>query len=266
MNQNWHPGWRSSAGTVVSDNGLLAVDLPAGAQTVTLRFLPRSALGGIATSLLGLGAAGVLVWQARRRARACTGRERVAVVALSIAPLVAIPLAFVAIHEQSRPTAPLLTPEGEPMIAVRLPPKAARKDVHWGSGIALAGASREVDASTPRRGPLLRMELDWRFDEPVPAGLGVFVQCERQGGTFATDHVLLSGVLLPEDAPLHMIVRDVSDAISFPTVEGPTTWRVYVGVWRARRDMARLPVLNAGSSDGVVNGDRVLVGSVDVTR
>jgi hypothetical protein len=266
VNQNWHPGWRSSAGTVVSDNGLLAVDLPAGTQTVTLRFLPRSALGGLATTLLGLGAAGMLLCRARRRTKADTPRERAVTVALSIAPLVGVPLSFLLTREPPRPSAPLLTPLGEPMIAERLPPKATREEVRWGSGIALAGASLEVDGATPRHGPLLHMELDWRFDEPVPAGLGVFVQFERQGGTFATDHVLLSGILLPEDAPLHVVVRDVSDAISLPAVEGPATWRVYVGVWRARRDMARLPIVAAGSSDAVVSADRVLVGSVDVTR
>jgi len=29
VNQNWHAGWRASVGTVTSDHGLLAVDLPA---------------------------------------------------------------------------------------------------------------------------------------------------------------------------------------------------------------------------------------------
>ena len=41
VNQNWHPGWRSNVGEAVSDEGLLAVDLPAGTHEVSLRFLPR---------------------------------------------------------------------------------------------------------------------------------------------------------------------------------------------------------------------------------
>src|SRR5260221_4409035 len=64
VNQNWHPGWRASAGDVQQEDGLLVVDLPAGERDVTLRFLPRSALGGIAVSIAALvGAA--FAWRIR---------------------------------------------------------------------------------------------------------------------------------------------------------------------------------------------------------
>ena len=43
--------WRSDVGEVVSHERLLGVDVPEGEHTVTLRFLPRSALGGAAVIL-----------------------------------------------------------------------------------------------------------------------------------------------------------------------------------------------------------------------
>jgi hypothetical protein len=58
INQNYHRGWKANVGAVVSDEGLLAVDLPAGESDVTLKFLPRSAIGGLITSALALLALG----------------------------------------------------------------------------------------------------------------------------------------------------------------------------------------------------------------
>lgn len=54
VNQNYHEGWSSSQGEVIDHQGLLAVALPAGEHTFTLRFWPRSVTVGLATTLVGL--------------------------------------------------------------------------------------------------------------------------------------------------------------------------------------------------------------------
>ena len=54
VNQNHDPGWRSSSGRVVNHRGLLAIRLPAGKHRLTIRYLPRSFIGGLVLSGLSL--------------------------------------------------------------------------------------------------------------------------------------------------------------------------------------------------------------------
>lgn len=65
VNQNWAPGWRSSTGTVVSLEGLLAVELPAGKHRVTLRMLPTLFFVGVLCSILALITL-VRLWRGQR--------------------------------------------------------------------------------------------------------------------------------------------------------------------------------------------------------
>ncbi|MFH1134220.1 MAG: hypothetical protein V1735_07080 [Nanoarchaeota archaeon] len=62
LNQNYDPGWKSSAGPVVNSDGLAAVWVRAGQQTVTFRYLPTSFLTGLAITLLAIGA-GIYLWR-----------------------------------------------------------------------------------------------------------------------------------------------------------------------------------------------------------
>ncbi len=67
VNQSWLPGFVVDAGELVEQGGLLAVDLPAGAQTVTFRFRPPMLLAGLGLSGLSLiGWLGAMVWLRRR--------------------------------------------------------------------------------------------------------------------------------------------------------------------------------------------------------
>ncbi|MFO0557052.1 MAG: hypothetical protein U0269_03460 [Polyangiales bacterium] len=71
MNQNYERHWRTSVGTVVSHQGLLAIDVPAGRHTVVLKFVDRAlqlSLLVSALTLLALGA--MLAKYAARSARA----------------------------------------------------------------------------------------------------------------------------------------------------------------------------------------------------
>lgn len=70
INQNYASGWRSSAGQVISHQGLLGVELPAGTHLVTLSYRPRSFLWGLAVSALALLVSIRLLWRRRRTSEA----------------------------------------------------------------------------------------------------------------------------------------------------------------------------------------------------
>lgn len=55
INQNYGPGWQSSAGTIEDDKGLLAVDLKRGAYEVTIRYLPHFFAVGLLISIVTVG-------------------------------------------------------------------------------------------------------------------------------------------------------------------------------------------------------------------
>ncbi len=267
VNQNWHPGWRSNAGEVVSDDGLLSLDLPEGSHAVTLRFEPRSAIGGAGATAIALAVAAWLVWRARRQRDQVTGwREAAGTAALSVAPFLAVGASFATMREPSRPPPLLLTPAGESMVVDQLPEDTTPLGARWDEGIVLEGTLIDVEPGDDSHGPSVTVELDWRFDKPLPPGLGFFIQFERQGQHFATDHVLLSGVVVPEAAPLDVILRDVSDTIALPDTKTGSTWKAWGGVWRARRDGTRLTVVDPGADLGAGghSTDRVFLGSFSV--
>jgi Bacterial membrane protein YfhO len=66
------PGWRARADgrpvrTAIADGALLAVHVPAGTRTVTLRYLPTSWILGVALSLTTWIASALLLWRSARR-------------------------------------------------------------------------------------------------------------------------------------------------------------------------------------------------------
>ncbi len=263
VNQNWHPGWHSSMGEVVSRDGLLAVDVPEGTEDITLRFAPRSAIGGIGTALLGLGVAFVLWRRGGRDHAVMPGRDWVFTAGLCLLPFSAALLSFVFVHQPKRPPPPSLTPAGEAMVADAPPQGALPVGASWENGITLEAAEVRVEPSDGAQSVLATLELDWRIEKKLPSGLGVFVHFETTPKEhFGADHVLLSGIMQLDDAPLHMTIRDVSDPIVVSLGKTPATWKVYVGVWRARRDQARVPVVSPGVNGGADN--RVQVGTFEV--
>ena len=69
INQNYEPGWSlaQGQGSVVSANGLLAVSVPAGRQSITLRYRGTAFELGALISILSLLIAVALVWSGCRR-------------------------------------------------------------------------------------------------------------------------------------------------------------------------------------------------------
>ena len=248
VNQNWHPGWHTSVGEVVNDKGRLAVKVPPGVNDVTVRFMPRSAIGGTVTSLLAILAC-IGLWRSRKA-------KLPAQLAIAIAPFVGVASAFAFVHEPPRPVMQLVLPDGEPIAQDAPPPGAQKLGTKLEEGVSLE-AVRSLLRATPD-GPVLDFELDWRLDRPAPPGLGIFVHFEPdKGDTVNVDHVALATVAPFEAFPPNKTLRDVLPDIA---VESGKTYRIYVGVWRARRGGERLKVVEPGSA--TIDADRVLVATI----
>ena len=77
INQNHDPAWVASAGTIVNQDGLLAVDVPPGVGTVTVRYRPRAVLAALAVSALSLAVVLALLRASWRRSRRSADDPRV---------------------------------------------------------------------------------------------------------------------------------------------------------------------------------------------
>ena len=257
VNQNWHGGWRASVGDVKSDRGLLVVDVPSGEHRVTLRFLPRSAVGGAlvsAASVAGLIAIFFL-------GRIADARGRIAALAV-VAALPAVVLAVSArlLEEPKGMEASGLLDDGSPAITDAPPPDARRLDVKLEGGLALDAA--RLSNAKPKPGEVITVEVDWRRAALAPSGLGVFVHIEPSRGEAVTaDHVLLSSVLDLDQAPSGKTLRDVLP-FRVPDDAKGTHFTIWVGLWRVRRGGERLKVADPGK--GTIDQDRVLVATFDV--
>lgn len=260
VNQNWHPGWHASDGAVVSDRGLLAVDLPAGSHDVVLRFLPRSAILGGLTTLAALAVAFYVFWQTRAGDAFGSGRTLARQVGLFASPLLVPLFGLLVMREPRRPPLPLVTPEGEPIVVPAPPDDATRVDAQWvAEGITLEAARFKKLPSSTDRDTDATVELDWRFDKKPPTGLGVFVHLEGgSSGPISLDYAFLSGSLLLDDAPLHATLRDVSEKLVLPNDKEQKEIKVFAGLFYARRSGDRLRDIRTKAP---VERGRVFLGS-----
>ena len=256
VNQNWHPGWRASVGRVISDQGLLAVDLPRGEHDVVLSFAPRSAIaGGVGTALALLGLC--LVWaRARRRDRLGARARRRQHALLALAPLLAMGATALALPEEPmRPPSPF-TPEGETVLVDELPVGSTRLDVGVGRGLTLVGG--QVTPAALRPGDTLTVELDFRRTGEVPPGAGVFVHLRGPGAPVNLDHMRLSEALEVAALPEDRVARDILRA-RLPADMTQGQWTVWAGVWDALGDRERLPLTPSEHATTDAH-DRVQVG------
>jgi hypothetical protein len=252
VNQNWHPGWRTNVGAVGSERGLLVVDLPKGSHHVVLRFLPRSATGGLLVSVVTLAGALVLTRRRTRLALACA----------TLAPAVAFGAALLFIREPRLPREGPLAPTGEQIVVDSLPPNATTLGVLFEDGVRLAGASIDVNDAHPK--DTLVLELDWIRGATLEPGLGVFVHLDStKGGALTGDHVDLSETLLFEAAPAEKVLRDLLP-ITLPKDSANAEWTIGVGLWRVRRGGSRVRVVDHGNAD--VGGDEVRIAKFLVTE
>jgi hypothetical protein len=257
VNQNWHRGWRASAGEVKSEGGLLAVALGAGTHSVRLLFAPRSATGGVLVTLVALVATASLLRRARTDRRIRAGREGAALALAVAAPCVPL-LLTLAVHHEPSAAVPLSAFDGRPVIAEGLDEGVPRLDAKLSGGILLEAAT--LSTTEPLAGDDLTLELDWRrLGADVPRGAGIFVHLEpSKGDGMNGDHALVSSVLDLEDAPPGKTLRDVLP-VHVPEDSSGKRWKIWVGLWLVRRGGKRVPVVESGHA--IVNGDRILAGS-----
>jgi hypothetical protein len=259
VNQNWHPGWHASVGDVVSDQGLLAVDLPAGERALSLRFEPASARNGAVVSLVAVASLIATGWSAHRRRRTGPGAagDSMWLGVAAGAPCVAFALCAAGVRGPApTPVAPRAM-DGAPVVAEGLPEGTIRVGAKFASGATFEGAT--LSDPTPSPDDVITLELDWTRSAQIERGLGIFVHIEPPSGdTLNGDHVLLSSTLDFSDAPPGKILRDVLP-ISVPDDAEGKTFKIWVGLWYMRGDGQRLRVLDAGGLTVKDNG--LLVGS-----
>ena len=170
-------------------------------------------------------------------------------------------LSLVLVHEPRRPQTPLLTPAGEPLLADQPPEGARPVDAEWPEGVTLVAARILTQPTRIPTEKTATVELDWEFSKKPPKGLGVFLHVEGPSGVFiAVDYAFLSGVLLLDDAPLHRLVRDVSEPVAVPWNGKPGTYDVHVGLFKARQTGERLKEIAGPGGRTAVDG-RVYIGS-----
>ncbi|MDC0710850.1 hypothetical protein POL68_20410 [Stigmatella sp. ncwal1] len=251
INQNWHPGWKSSVGEVVSREGLLSVSLPAGEHHVTLRFLPRSGIGGALVSLLTWVSLGFVVLGSYRQRSLALWK----VGGLAAGPLIAWALLAVFWREPSAP--PVLTnPNGTPLLVEALPPEARPVRATFGVPVELHGA---LVPEGPDANGLLSFELFWKVTGNVPRPVGVFVHLVHEHGRMSSvDHEVLGGTYFFKNAPRGPLLRDAF-TVSAPTL-APGTWKLLVGLWNTRQGNR----ISARDTGGLVSDGRVLAGTFTV--
>jgi hypothetical protein len=260
VNQNWHPGWRASRGHVVSDQGRIAVDLPSGEYDLTLRFRPRSAIGGAVVSLAALGALCGLWWLRRRQGRLLARHNVPHVLWLSVAPWVALVLSWWWIEQP--PAAPVVArnANGSPVVIDRLPEGSQPLSVDFEAPIRLSGALVPPGVDESRNA---HFELYWQVNGSVPRTVGVFVHLEGpRGRVIKLDHHVVAATAFFADLPQGPVLRDAFSVHLGRRQEG--LWRVYVGLWHVSGDGTRLAITAPGTAR--VSDDRVLVGTLEVKQ
>ena len=258
VNQNWHAGWRASVGDVVSDEGLLAVDLPAGAHEVRLRFLPRSAIGGGAVSCAALAAMIVLFRRTRRGARLWGGRHtRVTLVCL-VSPLLVALMVRALVPEPAPPPFAAMNANGAPLVADELPAGANHLQVDFRLPVQLLGSTlpRTLDPAG-----IGDFELYWKVNGPVPRAVGVFVHLESPTGRrIPAEHAVVGASTFFANAPRGRLLRDAF-SVDLSRVE-KGQWRVHAGLWNMTGDRRRIPIAAANGAD--THDESVVVGTFTI--
>jgi hypothetical protein len=260
VNQNYHPGWRANVGKVVSDHGLLAVELPQGEHLLTLSFRPRSATGGLTTSILALAALLVLCRRISRRGARWGGSDGRPVVLLAISPLLAVPLAWWLVPEPPLPRVTLLNPNRTPVLVPRLPEGVHPVHAAFAVPVRIEGVRlpEHLDADG-----VASFELYWRVAGEVPRDVGIFVHLMPQAGNgINADHELVGASLFFKDAPRGKLLRDAFSVDMTRAPRGP--WQMYVGLWHASGSGERVPIEPGASVP--VRDDRALVATFESRR
>jgi hypothetical protein len=269
INQNWHPGWRASVGNVVSVDGLLAVELPAGEHDVRLAFEPRSAFAGGVVTLVGLASLLGLAFVRVPFRRGAVIRTAV----LVLAPWAAM-AALVATWKEPRfPPPPMRNQNNSPALVSAVAPDAVPIAAQFELPIVLDAAKVEGPHELYHN---IDIDLWFRRTGPLPRTTGMFVHLIRRPGQepippaepgkepkhdfWNVDHQVVGGSFYLSDAPRDIIVHDSFGAHLSHPARG--WYDVWVSFGHVSGKKGRTHVIEKGRSE--INDDRIKVGSFQV--
>ena len=264
VNQNWAPGWHATVGKVVSHEGLLAVDMPAGAHEVALTFLPWSTLGGATVTLVSLLALVLIGLRARRRGEIFSRRQVVATSLLVLVPWLVAGAAYAASPDDKWPSPLLTNPNGSPAV------------VHEGDGhvATRAGAVfslplriEEGRVTGPDEHQSVLVDVYFRRLAKIPKSTTMFVHLERRKDEppaakdhedfYNADHQVVGGSFYLSDAPEGGLIHDAFGV----RIEkaAPGTWDVWVAFGHVSGKKGRSLVMSPG--EATVSDHRVRLGT-----
>lgn len=265
VNQNWAPGWRASAGKVVSHEGVLAVDVPAGARDVALSFLPWSTLGGAATTLAALVSLAFIGWRARRRGEIFSKNQRLVTVAAIVLPWAVAGAAYASSPDDRWPPPPMTNPNGSNAIVADGEPLGDVTEIGATFEVPLRVEAGKVGAPDARGNVLA--EVFFRRTGRLPRATTMFVHVERrneQGPVpperedfFNADHQVVGGSFYLSDAPQGKLVHDAFGVHLDRAASG--TWDVWIAFGDVSGRKGRKRVVDPGKA--TVSSDRVKAGT-----
>jgi hypothetical protein len=267
VNQNWAPGWHSSVGEIVSNEGLLGVDLPAGESDVTLTFRPWSTVGGALVTATALASLAFLVWRRRKRGP-LFARKTFAVTSMAVLlPCVVAGVAYAASPDPKWKPQPLTNANGEPSLLepgeVSALPKA--------TVTAAFDVPIQIEAAWVR-GPDLHktitVHMILRRTGSVPRSTTMFVHVRRKKGQGDVpkgkedfenaDHQIMGGSFFLSEMPEGEYVRDVFGANLAKGASGG--WEIWIAFGHVAGDRGRIAVKSTGNSE--VKDDMVKIGEI----
>ncbi len=272
VNQNWHPGWRASVGTVVSQEGLLAVELPAGENDVTLSFRPRSALTGGVVTLVALVALVGIGWGTRRGRVPFRRGTVVRSAALVLAPWAVLGV-FIATWDEPRyPPPAMRNANGSPAIVSGPAPDAKKIGAQFDLPIVVDGA--RVSGPDPLKN--LTIDVYFRRTGAMPRTTGVFVHVVRREGQepipppqnekekkerplefLNADHQVVGGSFYLSESPEGYVIQDSFGVHVGKAARGE--YDVWLGFGHVSGRRGRARITEPGNT--TVNDNRILLGS-----
>jgi hypothetical protein len=266
VNQNWAPGWHASTGTVVSNEGLLAVDVPAGSHEVAVAFRPRSTLGGAAVTATSLLSLAFLVWRTRRRGEILSARQARGTILAVLLPWAVAGVAYASSPDPKWPPPPLNNANGAPAV---IEPEGEKhlSATEVGATFDLPLTVVAGHVSGPDEHSNLTVEVYLRRTGRIPRSTAMFMHLERRDGQplpplellemLNADHQVVGGTFYLSDTPNGRLVRDVTG--KHLDKAAPGVWDVWVAFGHVSGTRGRAKVTSAGAAE--VSADRVRVGT-----
>jgi hypothetical protein len=265
VNQNWHPGWHASVGEVVSNEGLLAVDLPAGDQEVALRFRPWSTLAGAGVSASALLMLAVLGWRTRRRGALLSAGTWRGTAACVLAPWLVAGIAYARSPDPRWAPAPPRNANGTPALV-----EVATEDhvpaTPLGADFALPLRVEAGRITGPDQDDSLLFDVYLRRTGALPRATTMFVHIERRAGQreppkeretfYNADHQVVGGSFYLSDTPEGRVVHDAFGVRLKEPARG--VWDVYVAFGHVSGQRGRAKVTSPGKA--TISEDRVKIG------